>query len=139
MSDDPPGYISINEAADILNITTQVAYTLVYRNVLPSKRRGSRVWVSAEAVEQRRDALTKRSQCIGIDEVAVFFGVHVETVRTWHLTKLLHAETIARRLCFDLSEIVAFVPPGGRPSAHTPTRTIRGTYYPPPSTREGTP
>jgi len=137
--DDPAGYISVGEAARMLGVTTQVLYTLIYRNGIPYRRRGSRVWVLRAAVEERRASLARRGSCIRIDEVAEFFGVHPETVRTWHLTSLLHAEKIANQLCFDLAEIIKFVPPGGRPSAHAPTRTIRGVFYPEPTSREGTP
>jgi excisionase family DNA binding protein len=130
--DAPPGYITVAEAAGILGISTQITYSLVYQGRLPHLRRVNRVFVEEAAVMRRATDIARRRDCLRIDEVAEFFGVHEETVRTWHARRLLHTEKIANKLCFDLAEVVAFIPPGGRPSANAPTRTIRGRYYPPP-------
>jgi excisionase family DNA binding protein len=125
-------YISVAEAARILEVHPQVAYKLVYDKRVKAVRRGNRWLVERASVMERKAKLTRRDECITIEEVAVFFGVHVETVRHWHLDGLLPGELVFRQLCFDERDVVTFVPAGGRPSAHEPTRTLRGRYYPPP-------
>lgn len=128
----PPNYVSLNEAARMLGISGPTTGRLVTRGKLAAVRRNRRVWVAVESIQARlADRERLEHDCLTIEEVADFFGVHRETVRVWHLKGLLPAESIEATLCFDTTDVVTFrPPPGGRNPVRVPTRTLRGVHYP---------
>lgn len=144
MSDTPPpGYVSVPEAYTQLGISRQRAYQLIRMGTLPSEKIGNRVWVPQAAVEARLAAegrLTS-NQCVSTREAAEFFGVDISTIHQWRRQGHLTPTKVNNTLCFDINQIVNFIPPrhlasSGRYPARTGTRMLRGRYHPLPEIPE---
>lgn len=138
----PKGYVSVNEAMDMLAVSRQRVYQLVGLGRLPHRKVGNRVWIPRRAVEDRLagEQRLASNQCISTQEVAEFFGVNERTVREWQVTGALKAMTINNQLCFNPVDVIKFSPPSaqggaGRPSKNPGTRTIRGQYFPLPGSQ----
>lgn len=146
MSDAAPhGYTSIPDAVVQLGISRQRVYQLVRMGILPSERRGNRVWVPQAAIDARlaAEGRLNSNQCVSTREVADFFGVDLSTVHEWRRQGLLNPSKVNNTLCFDINEVIKLVPPRartgtGRTPGKRPTRTLRGRYFPEPPDERNT-
>jgi hypothetical protein len=135
----PPGHVSVPEAITQLGISRQRGYQLVRMGILPSVTIDGRVWVPQEAVNLRLagESRLSSSQCVSTQEAADFFGVDLSTIHHWRKVGYLKATKVSNKLCFDINQIISFVPPRnssvvGRYPARPGTRTLRGRYFPVP-------
>jgi len=143
----PPGHVSVPEAITQLGVSRQRGYQLVRMGTLPSVTINGRVWVPQAAVDMRlaSESRLHSSQCVSTTEAADFFGVDISTIHQWRRQGHLKATKVANKLCFDINQIVNFVPPrtnatAGRYPARQGTRTLRGRYFPlPPEAAEDPP
>jgi excisionase family DNA binding protein len=136
--DPPPGYMSVPQAAEQLGITGASTYRLINTRHLKVSRRDGRIWVAESSVRRRNATLghLRSGECVSVDEVAEYFGVHRRTVLGWNRAGQLEGQRVSNRLCFTIADVTAFIPSSatgwGRRPAKTPTYTLRGVRYPAP-------